>query len=191
MESPSERPSLEQVLEGSWQALIEAVRSARHPYHCPALATASVSGPAVRTVVLREANPGARCLACHTDRRSPKFGELQENARAAWMFYDPQSKTQIRGSGNVTLHSGDELAAQRWAESAQRSRACYQAPHAPGARLRPDQPEVLPPAEGFDQFVVLRCRLDRLDWLHLRGAGHWRASFNWLDQAWQGQWVAP
>jgi hypothetical protein len=191
MELPTERPGLEWVLDAAWQALIEGARSARHPYHCPALATAGASGPAVRTVVLREANPGARSLACHTDRRSPKFAELQASSRAAWMFYDPHSKVQVRASGNVTLHLGDELAEQRWAASATRSQACYQAPHGPGARLDPGQPEALPPVEGFDQFVVLRCRLDRLDWLHLRGAGHWRAQFNWLDQAWQGAWVAP
>lgn len=191
MEQLTERPGLDQVLESTWQELIEGVRSARHAFHCPALATGSSSGPSVRTVVLREANPGARSLACHTDRRSPKFRQLQENARAAWMFYDPQSKIQIRGSGSVTLHCGDELAAQRWAESAQRSRACYQAAHGPGARLALDEPEAPPSVEGFDQFVVLRCLLDRLDWLHLRGAGHWRAVFNWQDQAWQGAWVAP
>lgn len=191
MDLPTERPGLEQVIELAWQELIEGARSARHPYHSPALATVSATGPSVRTVVLREANPGAGCIACHTDRRSPKFTELSEHPRAAWMFYDPESKVQIRACGSVTLHHDDELAQQRWAASAARSRECYRAPHGPGARIHPERDTPLEPAEGFEQFVVVRCRIDQLDWLHLRGQGHWRARFNWVDQAWQGGWVAP
>lgn len=141
--------------------------------------------------MLREANRGEHTLACHTDYRAPKFAELSQRPRAAWMFYDPPSKLQLRASGSVTLHHCDELAGQRWEASATRSRACYQAASGPGAPIDPGAPQSTDVVQGFDQFVVVRCRLDRLDWLYLRGKGHWRAHFDWHENDWQGRWIAP
>ncbi|MEJ2534152.1 MAG: pyridoxamine 5'-phosphate oxidase family protein [Gammaproteobacteria bacterium] len=184
------RPKLSAVLQGAWDALAAGAEQGRHPFHTPALASAGEAGPAVRTVVLRQADEEQRWLVCHTDLRSPKVALFRDHPRAAWMFYDREAKTQIRASGPVTLHHGDEVAKARWEASREQSRRCYHAALGPGAPLDSGGPRD-DLAEGFGQFVVLRCRVEVMDWLYLRAQGHWRARFEWVENRWQGQWIAP
>jgi len=184
------RPKFSRVVTEAWTALETGAARGRHPFHTPALASVSDGEPEVRTVVLRQADADERLLVCHTDLRSPKVESFRRQPRAAWMFYDREAKIQVRASGPVTLHHGDEVAEARWQASREQSRQCYHAALGPGAPLDPaDERDDLD--EGYDQFVVLRCRVEVMDWLYLRAQGHWRARFEWSEGRWQGRWVAP
>ena len=109
--------TLDAIFVQIWIDLAKGVAQAPHPFHTPALASQTTSGPDVRTVVLRQADPEARKLLCHTDYRSPKVGELREQPRVAWLFYHPVNKVQLRVRGSVQLHREDELARARWEKS--------------------------------------------------------------------------
>jgi 3-hydroxyisobutyrate dehydrogenase len=185
------RPALDDVLRSAWEELRTGAERGRHAWHTPALATLDGDLPAVRTVVLRAALEDQRTLVCHTDDRSPKVAQLQARPRAAWMFYDREAKTQLRATGAVSMHRGDELARERWEAATERSRRCYHQALGPGQALDPARETIPELDEGFGQFVVLQCVLDGLDWLYLRGRGHWRARWRWDGTGWQGAWVAP
>ena len=129
-------------------------------------------------------------LVFHTDRRSPKFGELGRDPRVAWHFYAAALKVQIRLRGVGTLHTDDTLADAQWQASRPGSRECYRAALAPGSvwtesACEPDG------GDGRDNFAAVSSRVHHIDWLFLRHDGHRRAGFMFDDRQWRGQWIAP
>lgn len=180
-----------ELLAGIWSSLRDGVEHGRHPFHTPALASASGQNPDIRTVVLRGADEKHRTLVCHTDIRSPKVTAFQLNPRAAWLFYDRQAKVQLRILGEVSIHQADDVAAARWEKSSPGSRRCYQAAHAPGAVLARIGDRTAELDEGFDNFAVVSSEVLSIDWLYLQAGGHLRARFEWGGEAWNGRWLAP
>ncbi|MEJ2522996.1 MAG: pyridoxamine 5'-phosphate oxidase family protein [Gammaproteobacteria bacterium] len=192
----------EALLNEIWRRLEAGVASASHAFHTAALATADGGGPDARTVVLRRAEPGLRRICCHTDLRSRKVEQLGRQSAAAWIFYDPEERVQLRARGPVTLHADDDLAQAQWEASQPGSRRCYLSAGGPGSALdapgsglpeslldrRPSEAESAP---GRVHFAVLACELTELDWLALDSRGHRRARFRWDDGAWQHAWITP
>ena len=117
--------ALSELHSRAWTLLEEGVRSARSPFHTPAMATQGASGPSVRTVVLRHADPEKQQISCHTDWRSAKRREIQKDGRVSWLFYDRDRKLQLRLAGQAQVHNGDALASERWRVSSINSRRCY------------------------------------------------------------------
>jgi 3-hydroxyisobutyrate dehydrogenase len=185
-----QQANLDSIFVQIWIDLGHGVFRASHPFHTPVLATENEHGPDARTVVLRDASLDRRSLVCHTDFRSPKVGVLRIHPRVAWLFYDRDRNTQIRVRGHVSISHDDELAQARWKASAARSRACYHASLAPGTAT--DSPRAAQPLDsGFDNFAVIDCRVESIDWLYLQHAGHLRASYTWRDGRWHSTWLAP
>lgn len=190
------------ILASIWTKLRGAAKAASDPWHLPGLATVSEGEPRVRTVVLRGVDVDAGTLRCHTDRRSPKVAELQASPRIAWLFYDPGERLQLRVTGIArVLVDGPEFE-RAWAESPVRSRKCYLAPLAPSTAV--EQPSAnLPvslldrdptPAEsepGRENFAVIVCEAETLDWVRLAHDGHLRATYDRDDGQWLGRWTAP
>ncbi len=187
------------LLDEIWRRLEAGVASAGHPFHTAALAT---FGPDVRTVVLRRVERDLRRICCHTDLRSRKVVQLEQDATAAWMFYDAEDRVQLRARGAVALHATDALARAQWAASRPGSRRCYLSAGGPGAALpspgsglpdglldrRPSEAESAP---GEANFAVVACELTELDWLALDSRGHRRARFTWQEGGWQHAWITP
>jgi 3-hydroxyisobutyrate dehydrogenase len=190
MNSYTQSASLKSIFVQIWIDLGHGAIRARHPFHTPALATQGESGPDVRTVVLRAADMSKRSLICHTDLRSLKVQELRSNPAVSWLFYDRERKTQLRLKGNVNVHHDDELARKRWSKSSASSRQCYHAPRAPGSVTGSPAQET-PLEAGFENFAVIECRVESIDWLYLQCEGHMRARFEWLDNQWDSHWIAP
>ena len=151
------------VLEQAWALLETGCADPAHGCHWPVLATVALDGSAdARTVVLRAVDTGARELAVHSDARAGKLAQLRANPRACLVFHDGPGRTQLRASGPIGIHAGDETAMQAWAALRPQSRSLY---------------------DGFARFALLRLRITTLDWLLLDPAGHRRARFRWADGA--------
>ena len=181
---------LDSIFVQIWIDLGQGALRGRHPFHTPVLATQGDAGPDARTVVLRDADAGLRRLICHTDIRSPKIRALQSQPQVAWLFYDRSNNTQLRARGRVRVSHDDELARTRWKASAARSRDCYHAALAPSTPASsPAAPEPL--ESGFENFAVIDCEVDSIDWLYLQHGGHLRARFDWRDGQWASTWLAP
>lgn len=181
------------ILADCWVRLATGAADPGSPFHTPALATADeIAGVTVRTVVLRRVDPMQRVLLFHTDRRSPKFESLYHERKAAWLFYDPAAKLQLRIQSNTTLHTKDAIAHELWTAAPAATRAMYGGPHAPGTPL----PELssAPPApvsDGRDNFAVVRCVVNEIDWLLLRADGHRRIQFKFVEGRMLSTWLAP
>ena len=195
--------SFEQIWAFTQDLLLTGVEFAPDPCHTPVLGTIAPTGCALRTVVLRRFMPKQRLLICHSDSRSPKVAQLQQNPQASWLFYHPAQRIQLRITGHTTCHTNDALADEQWQNSALSSRRCYSAEVAPSQITTeptsglPDFLENrIPTAEeseaGRQNFLVIATRIDSLDWLFLRAKGHRRALFTWqADNRFIADWVAP
>lgn len=193
--------SLEEVLSDTWARLEAGARQPGTPFHTPALATLDGDECAVRTVVLRRVDVPERRLVCHTDRRSPKTDQMARRPRVTWLFYDAREKIQVRASGIASLHRDDALAETQWEASRPMSRRCYlgaspsiasreRTSGLPDA-LRERTPTPSHSESGRQNFLVVACVVQSLDWLHLHAGGHARAAFVWDGQQWDSTWLTP
>ena len=197
-------PRIEALLETAWASLRDGVADARHGWHQAAIASIGTDGgPDARTVVVRSADQGARTVGFHTDLRSGKIERFRADSRVGLLFYDRALRIQLRASGRATVHEDDSLADAAWARSSLSSRRCYLAPMAPSSPIdafSPNLPSDLlhrVPDEaaseaGRDNFALILCHLDVMEWLHLRHDGHVRARFSWdASGACSSTWLAP
>lgn len=182
------------LLADAWDRLAQGAKSSHHAFHTASLATVDADGwPQCRTVVLRSAEAGLARLSVHTDRRSPKCGHLAAGPRATLLFYDGPGKLQIRLTCDITLHTDDAFADERWAATARHSRLSY----ATDARSSDPVPE--PPAApsgdpepGRRHFAVMAFHVRTFEVLHLHHTGHRRARFTYDGASVAtSTWLAP
>jgi hypothetical protein len=181
------------ILADVWARLAAGRDQPDHPFHTPALATADEpSGVTVRCVVLRKVEPETRTLTFHTDRRSPKFATLQREPACSWLFYDHAAKLQLRVRSVASLHTADAVANELWNATPPPVRAMYATPLAPGTRLSemPTEPPT-PVGDGRDHFAVVRCTIDRIDWLFLHRPAHRRVLFGFEHGTCTSTFVSP
>jgi pyridoxine/pyridoxamine 5'-phosphate oxidase len=187
--------TLDAVLDHAWARLLAGARGRSDPFHQGVLANVA-DGPEARYAVLRAVDPEAATVAFHTDRRSPKFAQLQRDPRMAWCFFGHGE--QVRLGGEVTLHADDGDADAAWAAVGRLSRRTYSGPLAPGSPI--DEPLTASAglaaapgdaAEARSHFVLARVGVLRLDWLSLAASGHRRAAFVRNGAGWDARWLAP
>ncbi|SDD69098.1 pyridoxamine 5'-phosphate oxidase family protein [Aquimonas voraii] len=190
---------LDAVLDQAWSLLIEGAARRQSPFHQGVLANLGDAGPEARYVVLRRAEREQARLAFHTDRRSPKLGQLQKDPRASWCFFG--EGVQLRLAGRATPCTDGERVEAAWQRTSTFGRRCYTVGNAPGAVLieagsglpaESLQPGLAPALVdlGREHFALVEFQLERIDWLHLAHSGHRRARFE-ADDGWQGRWVQP
>jgi len=194
--------SFEAILAESWAMLGHGVNNAEDPFHHPVLGTTGTDGVSMRTVILRRVIQAERTLICHTDLRSGKVVEIQNDPRVCWLFYHPEHQVQLRLLGHATLHTNDPLADTQWAALPLRSRRIYCSLDAPGV-VRDDPVSGLPkfllhrnptPEEseaGRPNFAVIATRVDTMDWLLLTTQGNQRAYFSWVGDEMTTMWLTP
>ena len=188
---------LDEIPDTVWRLLQVGAERASDPLHTPSLATIGHEGPQLRTVVLRHVDAGQRLIVCHTDRRASKAGEILQDPRTSWHWYDRDRKLQLRLSGTSFLHTDDPLADACWDRSTKRARTCYNTAIGPGQRV--SRPPVAPPSIGSDpeeadarsHFAAIATRVTFIDWLFLSGGGHRRARYHWRSDGFTGSWTTP
>lgn len=188
------------IEKAAWEALGAAAADAQKPFRYLTLASLGrCQFPEARTVVLRSADASTRILEFHTDTRSPKWRELQDNGNTTILGYSDVLKLQLRLRGRMRLAAAGSTEAERvWSRMPAHTRATYQG-GPPGDDLPQEGDPVAqaPAAEiaetGQDRFGVLYFRALSLDWCRLARNNNLRARFSYgdngeLDSA---SWIAP
>ena len=189
---------LNNIQEYVWQQLSKAPHQKRHPWRTAVIANLVGQRVLQRTVVLRVARASSRLLRLYTDTRSTKIQPLPENDSFSWLFYDNRKQIQLRVQTRAHLITGTE-AAEIWATVNPYTIKDYATIAAPGTPS--DQPADYYPEQNEEKlrelaqqnFGVLDCFVEEMEFLQLHREGHRRARFWWdLDQqAWQAQWLVP
>lgn len=185
---------LSEIEQACWEMMHAASMNRHAGMRQMVVGTVREGKPEIRTVVLRGANKEERRVYFHTDSRKEMFLDMSSGEPISLLVYDQQLRSQIRMKGRPTVHHMDELCKQRWAKTADFSRRSYLQSGVPG--LPTDSPE-LPEAlrdfsytleeseVGFNNFVVVECVIESLDWYFAHHQGNRRARF-----AYDGQQLA-
>ena len=191
MESPWETLSLSALATRIWTTLAQAIDEPANPWRTPVLATSGPAGPNARTVVLRGVTrPGYELLA-FSDARTAKVVELTAEPRAAWLFYDPQERVQLRAVTTVRLHTADAVAQRYWHRLPAVNRCQYQSANPPGRTVAaPADGHILTPGDA-GHLTVIVATVEALDWLWLGPEQHRRARFARQAGEWCGGWQVP
>ncbi|MFA0964237.1 pyridoxamine 5'-phosphate oxidase family protein [Roseivirga sp. BDSF3-8] len=197
-------PSLSGVFTDTWATLRRGSADPKHGFHWPVIASVGIDGPEQRKVVLRKVDKEEASLICYTDHRSPKLAQLLEDNRTSWLFYDRNTKTQVRASGISVIHHKNEKARRIWKDIEPSNRQDYTGPLAPGTPLDEYQPNLATPfttgnptrdntAFGIENFVIIETALLKIDYLKLEKDGHIRALFfrQKGEKEWHKSWIAP
>lgn len=164
------------------------------PWRTPMLATVAAGGaPRVRTVVLREADPGSRMLRINTDRRTAKIGEIAAEPRVELGFWDPDAREQLRVAGQASVVTARAELDAVWAALTPAGRAIYGNTVAPGTPVPgPHGHLKFESATASAALALLRIVWDEWDWVWLGENEHRRARIRWdADGRRQDQWVEP
>jgi hypothetical protein len=185
-------PDLDVVLAATWQALADAT-TRRTPYTLAALASVDGTGaPSVRSVILRDCDPGAGTVAFATDTRSAKVVQIEGEPRVALTVWDDGTGVQVRLTGHAVVAGADERR-RRWGALGPRTRRGYGSPSVPGTPLGPGDAPAEPDDEDawLDRFAWVAVRVDRVDRLDISAYPHDRAVFVRAATGWSGARVVP
>lgn len=154
--------------------------------------------PKVRLLVLRAAISKDVSLEFHTDMRSPKWFEIEENANVTILGYDPDNRVQIRLEGNASLlRPGSHENELAWSKLSHWTKNSYRGgpPGLPEDTSKEVAPTFLPEEAsiGRQNFGVIIFRAVRLDWFQLERLNNRRALFDYTSQSeiCAAKWVNP
>jgi hypothetical protein len=142
-------------------------------------------------IVVRRFLSDSRCLEFHTDLRSPKVAELRHDPRIVFVYYDPETRIQMRVTGRAEVHANDDRAREAWKLVPPVNRALFMVPFQPSVELPDgvdlDHMPVPDPTDdsGFDHFAAVACTFSEVDILWLRAEGHLRSRLVWSNGGWQ------
>lgn len=187
--------SLDDLGPSVWRRWSRALAQKDDPFRTIALATNGQGGGGRgRMVVVRAVEPDRRLVEFHTDVRSPKISELRADPRATLLVWDPADRLQVRAEGRVALFgAGSDLARARFEVLSEGARATYGTAAPAGSALeRPDALRAACSADAaFENFVVARVTVERIDWLRLTDEGQRRAEIVYGRLGATQRWIAP
>ena len=195
--------SLEGLEKDVWLRILNGSVKYKDVLHNPVVANVNQHGVNIRTVVLRKVNIAEKQLAFHTDIRSGKWKDLQQQNNISWLFYDAPGRIQIRLSGTATLHQDDAVAEAAWTTSTMSSRKIYLGETGPSAiaaspvsglpaAFEANDPSPEESRAGRKNFGVVITTVTRMEWLWLNSKGHRRAGFTYSeDGSFKGDWLIP
>ncbi len=195
--------SLEGLEKDAWLRLLNGSFKYKDVLHNPVVANVNQHGVNIRTVVLRKVNITKKQLVFHTDVRSGKWNDLQQQNNISWLFYDAPGKIQIRLSGTATLHQDDAVAEEAWTTSTMSSRKIYLVETGPStiaaspvsglpAAFEANDPTPEESLAGRKNFGVVITTVTWMEWLWLNSKGHRRAGFTYAkDGNFKADWLIP
>lgn len=172
-------------LKTVWEDCQKLLEEPEGPWRLPVLATGGPNGATARVVVLRSYQWPR--LSVYTDSRTPKVQSIEAEPRVSLVFYDSESKVQIRLRGEATVVTSGRDWEEALSGVSEAAKADYYAERPPGAPLeKPGDLEL--DLAGGGHFALIKVRICELEWLKLSHQGHLRACFQGPEE---GRWLVP
>ena len=185
-EIPKFYNSLEETKKEIFSLLFQGIKKRKSNFHNTVLTTIGIDNkPKSRTVVLRNFSEDNLTISIHSDLRSTKIIEIEQNNNISLLFYDPQKKIQLRVEGNANVEKSNK---DSWKKLSNWSRRCYLAVDHPGTisiepssgfpeKFSNQAPSDEESGEGLKNFSVIKMFILKMEWLYLASQGHRRALF--------------
>ena len=196
---PIDHPSLDLTssLNFVLSTLEEGAVKRKHDLHLLVLGTVDKdNNPQTRNVVLRKVDISKSLIRFHTDKRSSKILDIQNNNLVSLLGYDKANKLQIRILAKAEIEDSRETLLDIWSDMYPMSRECYRVSDAPG-KVVSSKDDVFFEDEGFDKmngfenFTIVNCYIDSIETLFLHSSGHLRAKYQNENNQFTGQWLVP
>ena len=198
-EIPDDHPSL--GLESSLNFVLETLEQGaikrNHDFHLLVLGTIDKdNNPQTRNVVLRKVNISQSLIRFHTDKRSNKIFDIQNNNLVSLLGYDKSNKLQIRIMAKAQIENSQEILSDIWSNMYPMSRECYRVNDAPGKIVSSKddvffEEEGADKMNGFENFTIVNCYIESIETLFLHSSGHLRAKYQNENNQFTGQWLVP
>jgi pyridoxamine 5'-phosphate oxidase len=185
------------------ELLLIGAKDRKHAFHTPVFSNNNKDNLVnSRVVVLRKFDEKALKLNFHTDMRSLKIINLQDNYNSFFVFYDPKIKIQLRITTKSIINNRNKVAESSWGETRLFSRKCYLTTKAPSSatkipedgiplHLRGVNPSKDESEKGYENFAVIENIIINIDWLYLDFSGHRRLNINLINKDTLFEWIIP
>ena len=171
--------------------LTRAVTDRNSDWRVPQLATISPDGyPNVRSVVLRACHwANGLDIEVHSHRQAQKIRDVQANACVSLVFWNPQTKQQLRLWGLAEVSMSDARARASWDAISPGSRAIYAVSGKPGQPVSTQSKYCV----DYDGFALITVKVNRADYLDLNQRPHFRqrAECCGTPELWTSQRIYP
>ncbi len=186
---------LNNIFISCWNELTLGAQLSDHPYHFPVLGTNHKNEVELRTVVLRAVTQNEDNLIFYSDFRSPKVNQIQKNPQVSWLFYNGESRIQIRVKALAIIHHQDEISSHYWNLLKPRNKRDYATVLSPSTIINNNK-EIAYIKDGneeqlFENFVVVATEVSEIDWLRIGADSNKRARFLKEKSGFIGEWLVP
>ena len=188
----------EEILDKIWNELILGLNSGKHPFHIFTVSTVKNNKPDSRSVVLRTVDKENKSISFHTDLRSKKILQIKESENICALFYDKDSKIQLRIYGSASKETDSLLIKEKWNSSKEMSKLCYLNKIPPSEVINESKDYLYGKDElnnielGIKNFSIINIKISQIDWLSLNHEGHQRILINYTsNNKIEFDWVAP
>ena len=189
---PAYYENFDEIIKQVWLRFDNAIKDRSSPFRIPVFICGDQKEFDGRIVVLRKSDQENRLLQFHSDIRSDKILKLKSNSKASFLFYDKDEKIQVRAKVDCVINYKNEITEQSWLKTGHMSRKCYLVDDGPGSESEIPTSGLLPEKDNFDytmeesekgyeNFTVIQCKINSLEWLYLAAKGHRRARFEYGD----------
>ena len=187
-----------EILDKIWDELTLGLNSGRHPFHIFSVSTVKNNKPDSRTVVLRAVEKENKSISFHTDLRSKKVLQIKESENICALFYDKDSKIQLRIYGSASKETDSLIIKEKWNSSKEMSKLCYLNKIPPSEVINESKDYLYGKEElnnielGIKNFSIINIKISQIDWLSLNHEGHQRMLINYTsNNKIEFDWVAP
>ena len=203
LDLPNHYDDLDLIYNEIWTSLIRGKKDSKSEFHQCYVSTYSDDYPSLRTVVLRHANKENLTISFHTDIRSNKINNINDNPNITVLLYSHDQKIQIQIKGRAEINNQNDRTSEAWKNIRPFSKKCYIVEKAPGTKsdiplsgYLPEHEKTLPDDEflknGYNNFALIDIKIEKLEWLYLHRYGHRRALFEIKNKEIKNkQWLTP
>ncbi|SHF96519.1 Pyridoxamine 5'-phosphate oxidase [Flavobacterium segetis] len=188
----------------AWKKLVNGSIKKKNGFRTMCVGTTNENkDSSLRIVVNRKVDEIKKLIFFHTDNRSRKFYDLQNDNRISLLFYDARQKTQIVVKAHATLHVNTELSNEKWQATSDQARLGYMTILPPNTKSitttlgYEERFSEVKPTEAEsnlyeNNFAVIACEVYDLEFLYLDYYGNRKANFYYENGALTDCfWVVP
>ena len=188
----------EKIIESIWDELELSLTESGHPFHIFSIASINNGQPDARNVVLRGVERKKNMINFHTDSRSKKVSQLEEQADICALFYDKKKKVQLRVYGKTSYEKDIQKIQNKWQNSKRMSKLCYLNKYPPGQNISNPKDYLYDDIalenidKGLSNFSIVNINIKSIDWLFLNHKGHERMLIELKKKdSYEYNWIAP
>ena len=158
--------------------LISGVKKSNHPFHLCTLATVNnKNAPELRTVVSRQVESSLESIIIHSDNRSSKNEQINQNPNVSLLYYSFPQRLQIRLTGRAEVIHNSVENTRRFSESSPHAQICYAYPNTPGTDINK------PTKEGLNSEINVK-QIDTIKVSALANFSHIKTTIQTIDLLW-------